>query len=248
MVALLPSPVLQLSDSNGAPLAGGTIATFVPNTTTNKTTWSEPTGTVANSNPVVLNSAGECTIYADGAVRMVLSDVDGVLIWDQVSSTVVSSAMSAVCLAPDLATAQGLLGINPATWATLTTLTAGLAAANAAITAEGNRAFAAEAVLTTAMVAADADINWLNGLVTALATKNFKSGGGGPTDSTGHFRVVFPSPFTAIFSFVAQSLQTKLEPVVLVCEYDVTGADVWALNSTNSVPVITDFCWQATGQ
>lgn len=158
MVALLPSPILQFSDANGAPYAGGSILTFIPGTTTPVTTWSESTGTAANTNPIVLNAAGECTIYASGIVRMVLRDASGNTVFDQPSNTLVSVAMAPVCIAPDIATAQALLGITNST-AALATLTTGLStetaarvAADATLTtnlaAEISRAEAAEAVLT----------------------------------------------------------------------------------------------------
>lgn len=111
MVALLPPAELQFCDANGAPYAGGTIQTYIPGTTTPVSTWSESTGTILNTNPIVLDSAGRCIIYASGIVRTILSDALGNLIWDQPSNTLVSAAMAPVCIAPDIPTAKGLLGI-----------------------------------------------------------------------------------------------------------------------------------------
>jgi hypothetical protein len=41
MAELLPTPVLQFIDPNGAPYALGNLATYVPGTSTPKTTWSD---------------------------------------------------------------------------------------------------------------------------------------------------------------------------------------------------------------
>lgn len=86
-VSLLPTPKQQWIDANGNPYAGGTINTYVPSTTTPKTTWSDSAGTVANANPVVLDSAGRAIIWGNGAYRFVVKDAGGNLIYDQVCGT-----------------------------------------------------------------------------------------------------------------------------------------------------------------
>lgn len=48
----------QFFDNNGVPLAGGKIYTYAAGTTTPQTTWTTPSGTTANANPIVLDSAG----------------------------------------------------------------------------------------------------------------------------------------------------------------------------------------------
>lgn len=48
----------QFSDSNGAPLAGGLIYSYSAGTTTAATTFTSQSGTVNNTNPIVLDSAG----------------------------------------------------------------------------------------------------------------------------------------------------------------------------------------------
>lgn len=49
---------IQLFDNNGDPLAGGLIYTYVAGTTTPKATYTTSAGSVANTNPIVLDSAG----------------------------------------------------------------------------------------------------------------------------------------------------------------------------------------------
>jgi hypothetical protein len=48
----------QFFDNNGVPLAGGLIYTYAAGTTTPLTTYTSTTGLVANTNPIVLDSAG----------------------------------------------------------------------------------------------------------------------------------------------------------------------------------------------
>ena len=48
----------QFFDNNGAPLAGGLIYTYEAGTTTPQATYTTSAGTVAHTNPIVLNSAG----------------------------------------------------------------------------------------------------------------------------------------------------------------------------------------------
>jgi len=48
----------QFFDNDGAPLAGGLIYTYAAGTTTPQATYTTSAGTVAHTNPIVLNSAG----------------------------------------------------------------------------------------------------------------------------------------------------------------------------------------------
>lgn len=48
----------QLFDNNGNPLAGGKIFTYLAGTTTNATTYTSSNGTIAHSNPIILDGAG----------------------------------------------------------------------------------------------------------------------------------------------------------------------------------------------
>jgi len=170
-VILLPSPELQFADANGLPYAAGTIETYVPGGSTPKATWTAPAGGGGNlnTNPIILDSAGRCTLYGDGAYRLVLRDALGNQIFDAVTSSVVSAAMLPVVQAATIPDAVVLLGIQAlidtsvAAEATLraaadTALDTAIASAasaqsavntalTAAINAEVTRAEAAEAVL-----------------------------------------------------------------------------------------------------
>lgn len=80
---LLPNAEQQFFDDNGAPLAGGFVYTYVPGTTTPKTTWVDPGLTVANTNPIQLDSGGRAIIWGSGQYRQVVTDLNGNVIWDQ---------------------------------------------------------------------------------------------------------------------------------------------------------------------
>lgn len=74
----------QFFDDNGAPLVGGLLYTYAAGTTTPLTTYTDSTGTVANTNPIVLDAAGRTPneIWIDGGLlyKFVLKDSSDVLI------------------------------------------------------------------------------------------------------------------------------------------------------------------------
>jgi len=82
---LLPNAKQQFLDGNGKPLAGGSVYFYIPNTSTFKSTWQDPAQTILNTNPVILDASGEAVIWGSGTYRQVVYDVDGNLIWDQIT-------------------------------------------------------------------------------------------------------------------------------------------------------------------
>ena len=48
----------QFFDNNGVPLSGGLIYTYLAGTSTPQATYTSASGTIQNSNPIVLDSAG----------------------------------------------------------------------------------------------------------------------------------------------------------------------------------------------
>jgi hypothetical protein len=89
---LLPNAKQQFFDTNGRPLAGGSVYFYIPNTSTFKNTWQDAGETILNTNPVVLDSNGQAIIYGDGQYRQVVYDVHGNLIWDKLTDSPVSSS------------------------------------------------------------------------------------------------------------------------------------------------------------
>jgi len=92
--SLLPNAKQQYFDSNGAPLAGGKVYYYIPSTTTLKNTYQDFALTVLNTNPIVLDSAGECIAYGLGAYRQQVYDVNNNLIWDQVTYGIDASTIN----------------------------------------------------------------------------------------------------------------------------------------------------------
>lgn len=75
-------PKLQFFDANGAPLAGGKLYTYAAGTTTPQTTYTDSTGVSANTNPIILDSRGEASVWLDTPLyKMALYDSTNVLIW-----------------------------------------------------------------------------------------------------------------------------------------------------------------------
>jgi hypothetical protein len=107
---LLPNAKQQFLDSNGRPLAGGTVYFYIPNTSTFKNTWQDAGETVLNTNPVVLDANGQAIIYGDGQYRQVVNDVHGNLIWDKLTSSYVSQ--SDLSSTTDPASGAGSIGFN----------------------------------------------------------------------------------------------------------------------------------------
>lgn len=82
---LLPNGRQVFVDANGAPLAGGSVGFYVPNSLTPKTTWSDPNQSNPNTDPVGLDSSGSAVIYGAGQYREIVKDVNGTTIWDQLT-------------------------------------------------------------------------------------------------------------------------------------------------------------------
>jgi hypothetical protein len=82
---LLPNAKQQFIDSNGKPLAGGSVYFYIPNTTTFKNTWQDAGQTILNTNPVVLDASGQAVIWGNGVYRQVVYDQFGNLIWDKIT-------------------------------------------------------------------------------------------------------------------------------------------------------------------
>jgi len=74
VASILPPGQTTYFDANGAPLAGGSVYYFIPNTSTPKNTWSDPYGNTLNPNPVILDAAGRCTVYGEGQYTQAVYD------------------------------------------------------------------------------------------------------------------------------------------------------------------------------
>ena len=75
----------QFFDNNGVPLAGGLLYTYLAGTTTPAVTYTSVSGSIANSNPIVLDSSGrppnEIWLNGNYSYKFVLQNSSGSQIW-----------------------------------------------------------------------------------------------------------------------------------------------------------------------
>lgn len=84
VTALRPSPKMQFTDASGNLLSGGKLYTYSAGTTTNLATYTDSTGTTPNTNPVVLDSRGEASVWFQALnYKLVLKDSSDNTIWTQ---------------------------------------------------------------------------------------------------------------------------------------------------------------------
>ncbi len=83
MASLSPTPKLQFFGTDGLPLVGGKLYTYAAGTTTPLASYTDHTGVTANTNPVILDSAGEADVWLPEttAYKYVLKDADDVLLF-----------------------------------------------------------------------------------------------------------------------------------------------------------------------
>jgi hypothetical protein len=80
---LTPSPKQQFFNAAGVPLVGGKVYTYAAGTSTPLATYQDSTGTVSNTNPIILDSRGECNLWLlpANAYKFILRDSADALIW-----------------------------------------------------------------------------------------------------------------------------------------------------------------------
>lgn len=79
---ILPNAKNQFFDVNGKMLNGGKVYFYEPGTLVPKDTWQNSGQTILNTNPIVLDSAGQAIIYGSGNYRQIVNSRQGNLIWD----------------------------------------------------------------------------------------------------------------------------------------------------------------------
>ena len=80
MAVLATPPFLQFLDANGNPLVAGKVYTYAAGTVTPKATFTDSSGSVQNSNPVILDGSGSAVIWIDGSYKFEVRDSADVLI------------------------------------------------------------------------------------------------------------------------------------------------------------------------
>ena len=117
-----PQPKLQFFDANGNPLVGGKLYTYAAGTTTPLTSYTSSTGGTANTNPVILDSRGEASVWlGDSLYKLRLTSATDEAIW-----TVDNIDGRLMVRASDLASATGatLVGYKAPYSGTVTTTVA----------------------------------------------------------------------------------------------------------------------------
>jgi len=99
MAGLSPTPKQQIFGSDGAPLVGGKIYTYLAGTSTPATTYTDFGAGTANTNPIILDSFGQANIWLLTSVsyKFVVKTATDVLLYtvDNISAPLDISAFSA---------------------------------------------------------------------------------------------------------------------------------------------------------
>lgn len=111
-----PMPQIRAKFTNklGIPLSGCKVYTYEPNSDIPKTTWLDTDKTVENTNPILLDAAGEADIFLNGLYRVVVKDRFGFVIYD-VEKTGIELGASFVVSA-DGSTQQDINDFGGAKW------------------------------------------------------------------------------------------------------------------------------------
>jgi hypothetical protein len=103
MATLLPEGKQSFTTNGSLPLAGGKVYTYEPGTSTPKDTYTTSAASVANANPVILDSRGEATIFWSGAYDVILKTSADVTIWGPIRHETPEISGSAAAVLTDLA-------------------------------------------------------------------------------------------------------------------------------------------------
>jgi len=167
MKSLNAAPKAQFFTAAGTPLVGGKLYTYVAGTSAPQATYTTEAGATANTNPIILDSRGECNLFLTQNVsyKFILYDSTDVLIWsvDNVSSVSGMATQSASAVAITGGTISGVT-ISGGTISGLTSPLPIASGGTNAITAA-----AARTALSAAASGANSDINSLTGLTTPLS-------------------------------------------------------------------------------
>lgn len=97
---LIPPPVFQAFGTNGAPLAFGKLFSYGAGTVTPIATFTDSTGAIQNTNPIILNAAGQANVWTtpNVAYKFVLQDSSGNQLWavDQIVNSVLITLFGGV--------------------------------------------------------------------------------------------------------------------------------------------------------
>jgi hypothetical protein len=107
----------QFFTNNGVPLSGGKLETYLAGTTTPAATYTSFSGSIANSNPIILDSAGrtpsEVWLTSEVSYKFILKDSANVLIgtYDNISGV---NDLASISNNTDIALGDALVGFKQA--------------------------------------------------------------------------------------------------------------------------------------
>jgi hypothetical protein len=139
MASLSPSPKLQFFGTDGLPLVGGKLYTYAAGTTTPIATYTDHTAANLNTNPVILDSAGQAGVWLTDTItyKYTLTDANDVPLFtvDYVSIPVTTNSFASPpaigSSVPNVGTFTDLYVVN-----TLTLESTGAAILNVGTTGE----------------------------------------------------------------------------------------------------------------
>jgi hypothetical protein len=98
MASLSPAPKLQFFGTDGLPLVGGKLYTYAAGTTTPIATYTDNTQANLNTNPIILDSAGQANVWLADSItyKYTLTDADNVPLFtvDYVSVPVTTNSFA----------------------------------------------------------------------------------------------------------------------------------------------------------
>lgn len=84
----------EIDSTSGLPLSGGLLYTYAAGTLTPLATYTDAGGLSANTNPVILDSAGRADVFlGNSAYRMILKTSVGVTVWDEDNITTAQATL-----------------------------------------------------------------------------------------------------------------------------------------------------------
>jgi hypothetical protein len=106
MAKLLPVLKSRFTDSNGDPLAGGKVYSYIAGTSTPLATYTDDTEDTPNTNPVILDANGEASIWVKGAYyKFIVTDANDVTITTVDNVTTVEDVLAGAVTAKEAAEA-----------------------------------------------------------------------------------------------------------------------------------------------
>lgn len=122
MAQLVPNLKFREVDTNGDPLVGGLLYSYVAGTTTLFATFTDQTETTSNANPTVLDANGEADVWiGTGNYKFILTDANGVERLSQDNVRLPTSGTPGSSFRLGLGVPSDALGLNGDTYLNLLT-------------------------------------------------------------------------------------------------------------------------------